>query len=198
MVPPAQLNRFHRNPRKGDIPAIMASLRRHSQYKPITGNIGTHTGRPHEILAGNHTLMAFRELAEAEPEDARWRKVAVFWVDVDDDMAERIVVADNQTGQLGGFDTEELASLVEGFGTDIDGLGFTEADIKMLTDLNDGPPDLDDLADKHGDPTPSDGLDAVRLKLRPAVAQQWNDHRAAYDDDSQALEALMDGEARAE
>lgn len=138
-VPPSLLNTFHRNPRKGDVSAIMASLRRHSQYKPITGNVGTHTGRPHEILAGNHTLMAFRELAEAEPDDPRWRKIAVFWVDVDDDMADRIVVADNQTGQLGGFDNAALVGLLEGFGTDIDGLGFTEADIEALSRLNDDP-----------------------------------------------------------
>ena len=194
MVPPAQLNLFHRNPRRGDPAAIAASLRRHSQYKPITGNIGTHTGRPHEILAGNHTLMAFRDLAEAEPDDPRWRKIAVFWVDVDDDMAERIVVADNQTGQLGGFDSEELSSLLEGFGTDIEGLGFTDADIKMLTDLNDGPPDLDDLADEHGEPDESDAHDTVRLRLEPAIAAQWNDHRRGYDSDTEALEALLDHE----
>ncbi|QPX62116.1 ParB-like nuclease domain protein [Mycobacterium phage Indlovu] len=135
-VPPSTLNTFHRNPRQGDIPAIMASLRRHNQYKPITVNLGTHTGRPNEVLAGNHTLLAIRELAEADPEDTRWRKVIAFWVDVDDDMAERIVVADNQTGQLGGFDEAELAELVAGFGEDIEGLGFTEADIADLKALH--------------------------------------------------------------
>lgn len=134
-IAPAQLHTFHRNPRNGDIPAIMASLRRHTQFKPITGNIGTHTGRPLEILAGNHTLMAFRELAEAEPDAKEWQKILVHWVDVDDDMAERIVVADNQTSQLGGFDEAELAELVAGFDGDIDGLGFAEADIADLMAL---------------------------------------------------------------
>lgn len=152
MVPPASLSLFHRNPRRGDVPAIMASLRRHSQYKPITGNVGTHTGRPHEILAGNHTLMAFRDLAEAEPDDPRWRKIAVFWVDVDDDMAERIVVADNQTGRLGGFDNDELVSLIDGFGDDIEGLGFTEHDIELLRNINDRPGDTGPTdTDPHGD-----------------------------------------------
>ena len=112
-VPPAQLNTFHRNPRKGDVKAIAASLRAHSQYKPITANLGTHTGRPHEVLAGNHTLMAIRDLAVAEPDDKRWGKVLVHWVDVDDDMCNRIVTADNQTSQLGGFDSEELLALLE-------------------------------------------------------------------------------------
>ena len=160
-VPPAQLNRFHRNPRKGDVPAIMASLRRHSQYKPITGNIGTHTGRPHEILAGNHTLMAFRELAEAEPDDPRWRKIAVFWVDVDDDMANRIVVADNRTAELGHMDNEALHSLLSSFNTDIEGLGFTEADIAALVapsrDLIDQFKDIDTDDDGEGGDGPGEG-----------------------------------------
>lgn len=151
MVPPSSLHTFHRNPRKGDVPAIMASLRRHSQYKPITGNIGTHTGRPREVLAGNHTLMAFRELAEAEPDAAEWRKIAVFWVDVDDDMADRIVVADNQTGRLGGFDNDQLVSLIDGFGDDIEGLGFTEHDIDLLRNL-DLNPGGDDIGPTDTDP----------------------------------------------
>lgn len=123
--------------RRGDVSAIMASLRRHTQYKPITANVGTHTGRAGEVLAGNHTLMAFRELAEAEPDDPRWRKMLVHWVDVDDDMAERIVVADNRTGQLGGYDEAQLAELLAGFDGDLDGLGFTDADVEALLALND-------------------------------------------------------------
>lgn len=193
-TPPAQLNTFHRNPRRGDIDAIANSLRRHTQYKPITGNVGTHTGRPAEILAGNHTLLAMRQLAEQEPDDPRWRKVLVHWIDVDDDMCERIVVADNQTSQLGGFDTEELVGLLEGFGDDLEGLGFTEHDLKMLSDLADGPPDLDALADEHGDPEATDHHDSVRLRLEPSTAARWSEHRKAYDDDDTALAALLDGE----
>lgn len=134
-IAPSQLNLFYKNPRKGDVSAIMASLRRHTQYKPITANVGTHTGRPNEVLAGNHTLLAFRELAEADPFDTQWQKMLVHWVDVDADLAERIVVADNQTSQLGGFDVAELVGLIEGFGEDIDGLGFTTADISDLNAL---------------------------------------------------------------
>ncbi|AGU92012.1 ParB-like partition protein [Mycobacterium phage Adawi] len=146
-VAPSQLNLFHRNPRKGDVPAIMSSLRRHTQYKPITANVGTHTGRPAEVLAGNHTLMAFRDLAAAEPTDKRWQKILVFWVDVDDDMAERIVVADNQTGQLGGFDEAELAELVAGFDGDVEGLGFTDADLDDLNAILEERADLPPLGD---------------------------------------------------
>ena len=133
-VAPRDLNTFHRNPRKGDVKAIAASLKAHSQYKPITANVGTHTGRPNEVLAGNHTLMAVRNLAETDPDDKRWTKVLVHWVDVDDDMCNRIVTADNQTSQLGGFDSEELLALLEDIG-DIEGLGFSEVDVAELQAL---------------------------------------------------------------
>lgn len=134
-IAPSSLALYHDNPREGDVPAIMASLRRHTQYAPITANIGTHTGRPLEVLKGNHTTLAFRQLAEEEPDDPRWRKIMVFWMDVDDDMAQRIVVADNQTGQLGGFNEARLAEIVAGFGGDIEGLGFVQADVDDLMAL---------------------------------------------------------------
>ncbi|AKF14263.1 ParB-like partition protein [Mycobacterium phage Vincenzo] len=154
-VSPSQLHLFHKNARRGDVPAIMASLRRHTQYTPITVNVGTHTGRPNEVLKGNHTLMAFRELAETDPFDKQWQKIAVFWVDVDDDLAERIVVADNQIGRLGGFDDAQLAELVSGFDGDLDGLGFTDADVEALLGLNDEPGGDGDPSGDGGGAAPS-------------------------------------------
>lgn len=131
---PSELNVFHRNPRKGDIGAIAASLKAHDQYKPIVVNRGTATGRPNEVLAGNHTLMAIRDLAERYPDDPRWETVLVHWLDVDDDRCNRIVTADNQTAQLGGFDMDELAGLLEDIGTvNLADVGFTEADFADIT-----------------------------------------------------------------
>ena len=62
-ISPSELNTFYLNPRRGDVTAIAGSLRTNDQYKPITVNVGTFTGRPNEVLAGNHTLMAFRGLS---------------------------------------------------------------------------------------------------------------------------------------
>ena len=152
-VAPSDLNLYHDNPREGDVPAIMSSLRRHTQYAPITANIGTHTGRPFEVLKGNHTTMAFRELAAAEPDNPAWRTMKVFWVDVDDDLAKRIVVADNKTGQLGGFDTEKLLTLLDSFNGDIDGLGYVDADIEALRAL-DRDPDGSGGGDQNGNEHP--------------------------------------------
>ncbi|QFP94621.1 ParB-like partition protein [Mycobacterium phage LilMcDreamy] len=145
-VAPHELNTFHRNPRRGDVTAIAASLKAHSQYKPITVNLGTATGRPNEVLAGNHTLMAIRDLAEKHPDDPRWSGVLVHWLNVDDDMCNRIVAADNQTAQLGGFDTGELLELLNDIG-DIEGLGFTEADVADLNAiLEESMPDISGMS----------------------------------------------------
>lgn len=163
-APPALLKTFHRNPRKGDVGAIASSLRAHDQYKPITVNIGTHTGRANEVLAGNHTLMAIRDLAERYPDDERWSSVLVHWVDVDDDMTNRIVVADNQTGHLGGFDTSELAALIDNIGTDIESLGFTDADIADLhAMIEETVPDFgnDPFGDGEKPATPRTGPDGL-------------------------------------
>lgn len=158
-VAPAELNTFHRNPRKGDVKAIAASLKAHDQYKPITVNLGTATGRPNEVLAGNHTLMAIRDLAETYPEDPRWAGVLVHWINVDDDRCNRIVAADNQTAQLGGFDAEELLALIDGI-EDIASMGFTDTDIADLNAIvEESMPNLSDLAvspfdQANGDDTP--------------------------------------------
>jgi hypothetical protein len=131
-VAPRDLNTYYKNPRRGDIPAIAASLKAHDQYKPIVVNLGTHTGRPNEVLAGNHTLMAVRSLAESHPEDSRWENILVHWLDVDEDRAARIVVADNRTSELGHIDTAVLSEILDAIGTDLDGLGYTNADIAEL------------------------------------------------------------------
>lgn len=196
-VAPTDLALFHRNPRRGDTAAIASSLRRHTQYKPITANIGTHTGRPNEVLAGNHTLMAFRDLAAAEPDDPAWRKILVHWVDVDDDMADRIVVADNRLSELGHTDTETLLGLLSDL-PDLEGTGFSDDYLKMLEELVEGPPSLDDLANEHGDPEPDDGHDRVRLVLDPEVARRWTAWRNDFADDTTALAALLDAPTEAQ
>jgi len=131
LVKPSELATFHRNARKGDIEAIESSLLVNGQYAPVVGNIGTHTGRPNEILAGNHTLAAFRNLAERNPFDQRWSAIQVHWLDVDDDTAMRIVVADNRTHDAGeGTDDSVVWELLQQAGAE--GTGFGETDLEKL------------------------------------------------------------------
>lgn len=129
-VSPAELSVYHRNARVGDVDAVMGSLRANGQFKPLCVNIGTKTGRQNEVLAGNHTLKAFRNLAEQNPFDEQWSKIAVHWVDVDDEMATRIVLVDNRSFEEGGFDAAELVELLNEAGTT--GTGYSDADLDSL------------------------------------------------------------------
>lgn len=151
-VPIDDLATYHRNPRRGNIPAIAASLKRLGQYRPIVVNVGTHTGRPNEVLAGNHTLHAAQQLG--------WEHINIVTVDVDDETASRIVVADNRTSDLAANDEVDLAAILSDL-PDLDGTGYTDEDLAeilatttepvLLTDPDDTPPVQDDPISKPGD-----------------------------------------------
>lgn len=134
-VPVGSLRTYHRNPRQGNVTAIRASLLVNGQYRPIVVNRGTYTGRERETLAGNHTLLAHRDLIEnpdpADENPERWSQIAVAWVDVDDDQAARIVAVDNRSADLGDYDTRLLAELL-GDLPDLDGTGYDPGDLAEL------------------------------------------------------------------
>lgn len=150
---PTSLVPYKNNPRRGDIGAIIDSLLKNSQYKPIVVNVGTHTGRPNEVLAGNHTLAAVLHLAAEKPGDPAWQSMAVHWVDVDEAMAARIVVADNRISELGYMDNAVLDQLFDQFDRDLTGTGYTADDLARMFP-QDTPPDSfpdfgDDIATEH-------------------------------------------------
>lgn len=118
-----RLNPYHKNARRGDIDAIAESLRTLGQFKPLVVNVGTHTGRPNEVLAGNHTAQAARKIGLAD--------LSVAWVDVDEQTAAKIVVADNRTSDLSSYDNDALADLLGGL-SDYTGTGFSESDYTRL------------------------------------------------------------------
>lgn len=189
-IRPDQLHTFHKNARRGDVDAIAGSLRKHSQYRPIVVNIGTYTGRPYEILAGNHTLMAIRKLAEQYPDDPRWNHVKVHWGDWDEDTCTSIVVTDNKTAELGTTDFGQLKELLESLPS-LDGTGFTPLDLEGLTQAL-APPSLDDLAAEYGDGlTEDDMLERVSLKLKGETNALWLAHRKGYESDDAAMAALL-------
>lgn len=150
----AELQVFHRNPRRGDVRAIAESLATHGQYRPIVVNIGSHTGRPNEILAGNHTYLAACSLG--------WATVQATTVDVDDATAHRIVLADNRLADLGAYDEVDLAAAMSAAG-DLEGTGYVASDLDellaqlstpvSLTDPDDVPalPDADSAISRAGD-----------------------------------------------
>ena len=149
---PDELTPYHRNARQGDTAAIARSLETNGQYRPIVVNLGTHTGRPLEVLAGNHTLAAARSLG--------WDTIAASTIDVDDHQAARIVAADNRLADLGDYDDTLLIELLQGLDGDLDGTGYDDDDLLALLDEDpqqqaDTPDEASpSLADRYGAPPP--------------------------------------------
>lgn len=143
-VPIVQLVPYYRNPRRGNVERIAESLATSGQYRPIVVNIGTHTGRENEVLAGNHTMEAARSLG--------WATIAVTWVDVDNERAKVIVLADNRTGDLAKMDDlvleRLLTDLQEESSTGLTGTGYTDQDLAdLLASLT---PDDDETPEPTG------------------------------------------------
>lgn len=124
-IPVKELRLYHKNPRIGNVEAIASSLRVNGQYRAIVVNKGTHTGRAMEVLAGNHTLKAARDLG--------WETITAHVLDVDEDQATRIVLADNRTAELGDMDYDILLEVMATL-DDLDGTGYTNED--MVSDLD--------------------------------------------------------------
>lgn len=114
----SSLSLHPRNPRKGNIEVIADSLAIHEQYKPIVAQKSTG-----HVLAGNHTLQAAEALG--------WDEIQVVFVDVDDDEATRILLADNRTSDLGEYDNELLVELLEGL-PELDGTGYSADDLDVM------------------------------------------------------------------
>ncbi len=104
-------------------PVITHTIGRHGQYRAVVVNEGTLTGRPWEVLAGNHTLMAARSLD--------WERIDAAIVDVSDEDAAAIVLADNRLADLGGYDSTDLHALLSGLDS-FDGTGYTTTDLAAL------------------------------------------------------------------
>ncbi|MEU0947671.1 hypothetical protein ABZ379_33965 [Streptomyces canus] len=140
------LRPFPGNARRGDPAVILQSLVRTGQFRSL---IVRDTGDGLVVLAGNHTLQALlahgpgpcgmsttvdgEELPCAMCGGQEWAPVArCEIVTCDDATATRINLVDNRSAELGGWDQEALAELIGGLDGDLDGTGYSEADLADL------------------------------------------------------------------
>jgi hypothetical protein len=173
-IPIESLRPYGRNPRQGDVGAIVQSLERHGQYRPIVVN-----ARTQEVLAGNHTLRAAQELG--------WREIAATFVDVDEDQAARIVLVDNRSNDLASYDDVALSELLRDL-PDLEGTGYTPEDLDELLRV------LEPAGQSSGDTDAGEVPEEPRTK--PGDLYLLGGHRLLCGDatDSLALERLLDGE----
>lgn len=130
-----ELKPYDKNPRIGDVGAIAESLEENAQYRPIVVQKSTK-----KILAGNHTWQAAKHLG--------WDEIAVVFVDVDDERAKKIVLADNRTNDLAGYDTKALTELLDSIPDPV-GTGYSNEDVQVLLDqLESDNDEADELIDE--------------------------------------------------
>ena len=99
VVPIDSVELHPRNPRRGDVAAVAASLARFRQVKPIV--VQRSTGY---VIAGNHVLRAALSLG--------WTEIAANVEDLDDAEATALMLTDNRTADLGGYDDTLLAAIL--------------------------------------------------------------------------------------
>lgn len=110
---------YAQNARRHDDSALVASLTELGQYRPIVVN-----RRDASILAGNGTYAAALALG--------WDQVAATFVDVDEQTARKIVLADNRTNDLASYDDAALLALLQELEDDFAGTGFDQSDVDSL------------------------------------------------------------------
>lgn len=189
-----RLSPHPRNPRQGDVGAIASSIDANGFYGAVIVQRSTGT-----ILAGKHRWDAARAEGLAQ--------VPVLWVDVDDERATRIVLADNRTADLAAYDdvllSELLAELAQS-DAELAGTGWTGDDLDaLLYDLS-GPLGLSGGTAREGE-TPEDRragyeASAIRTLLLPIRADEYEslladlaELRAArgYESNSDLVVALI-------
>jgi integrase len=139
-VPLDSLIPHPRNPRRGDVSAIAASLARFGQRKPVVVQATTRY-----VVAGNHLAAAARTLG--------WTEIAANVQDMDDTEATAFMLADNRTADLGGYDDALLAEILAEQGS-LDNLwatGYDEDAVAALlraAGVEDARGDPDDAPDR--------------------------------------------------
>jgi ParB-like chromosome segregation protein Spo0J len=110
------------NPRKGDTKAIAESI----QENGFFGAVLAQTSRK-RILAGEHRWKAAKAKGH--------KKIPVLWVDVDDDRARRILLADNKTQDLATYDEAAVLAILDDLGADTSALAGTGWNMDEYEDL---------------------------------------------------------------
>jgi hypothetical protein len=120
-IPLEDLIEYPNNARRGDVSMLTQSLKINGQYRPIIVQKSTKY-----VLAGNHLLRAARILG--------WTSIDAVVLDVDDQAALKIVLADNRTADLGEYNDDLLKELLATL-DDFDGTGYSEKDLAELEDV---------------------------------------------------------------
>ena len=122
-APLSQLREHPQNPNRGNVDRIIESIDENGFYGAVIAQKSTGY-----VLAGNHTLKAVKRLGQ--------RTCPTIWVEVDDEKALKILVADNRVAELAHRDdkilAEVLGNLEESSPTSLDGTGYVHGELEAL------------------------------------------------------------------
>lgn len=170
------------NARKGNLDRIEESIRVNGFYGALIVQKGTK-----RIIAGNHRYLAAKNLGIKE--------VPVLWLDVSDDEARRILLADNRSNDLASYDDTMLAELLRAAQdtTGLEGTGFDEVDLQDLLMALEPQISLDDLANEWKGPKPEvgDGKTTITLVVEEEVGDEFKDYLKEVGDDTVAIKNLL-------
>jgi len=167
------------NPRQGSVEAIAESVEANGFYGAIVAQRSTGY-----VLAGNHRLLAARQQGLAE--------VPVVWLDVDDDRARRILLADNRTNDLATYDQDQLTTLLGILSVTEAGLAGTGYEPEELAALV-GKPQPGDGDNDEANEAPDTPEEPIS---KPGDVWLLGEHRLLVGDatDVAAVEAMLDGD----
>lgn len=163
LVPLDQLKRHPQNPNRGDLPAIRESIDANGFFGAVYAQRSTGY-----ILAGNHRY----EVAE----EKKAPEIPTIWLDVDDDQATRILLADNAIARLGVFDEKKLSDLLKTMHVEsgsLAGTGYSKEKMdELLAAVGEQQKKFEQLARRYA---PKDESDAHELqeKWETAACQIW-------------------------
>lgn len=177
-VPLNEVHLLPGNPRRGDVGALAESLKAFGQTKPIIVQKSTMT-----VIGGNHLMRAAAALG--------WTEIAANVVDVDDDTAKGIALADNRMADLGDYDEAALLKMMSeverNFG--LEGTGYDTDDLDtLLAKVGTGKGGFG-----KGDPDAS-GSVPEQPWVEPGMMFQLGDHRIICGDgtDPKVLGKLLE------
>ena len=157
-----------------NIDAIIASLRRFGQQKPIV------IDKSNVVRAGNGTLEAAKRLG--------WESIDCVVTNLESSDATAYAIADNRTAELAEWDSEILAAELESLQSDglLEAAGFTDEELAEMLQANQ--PELETTEDEVPEP-PADPI------TKPGDLWLLGDHRLLCGDSTKAddVERLMAG-----
>ena len=188
LVPVTSIRPHPQNPRQGDVGAICLSIRANGFWGGLVCQRSTRY-----ILVGNHRWQS----AVAEG----LTHVPVFWADVDDTLAVKILLADNRTSELATWDEPALLAMLTALDQTPAGLDGTGYDGDALDDLvrAQAPITILDSMYQPKDETAANALKEKwstapgQLWLIPSLSQPGQAHRVLIGDAANPDPLLLEG-----